>query len=79
MAPREERKAGGPRRQRTRQERKHRLKLIRYSTATEFSESKPAGPSVIAAGPLVAATGIDNAIDPLDVVTTKMDKASIGQ
>jgi hypothetical protein len=26
-----------------------------------------------------AATGIDNAIDLLDVVTAKMDKASIGQ
>lgn len=26
-----------------------------------------------------AATGIDNAIDLLDVVTAKMDKASVGQ
>jgi hypothetical protein len=55
--------------------------------------SKPAGPGAIAAGGTLgseaeeppkevesyAATGIDNAIDLLDVVTAKMDKASVGQ
>ena len=55
---------------------------------------KPAGPGAIAAGgglspePEVdgraevesyAATGIDNALDLLEVVTAKMDKASVGQ
>ena len=56
---------------------------------------KPAGPGAIAAGgdglspePKVsgsaevesyAATGIDNALDLLEVVTAKMDKASVGQ
>lgn len=54
--------------------------------------SKPAGPGAIAAGGAAsgdevqdqevesyAATGIDNALDLLDVVTAKMDKASVGQ
>jgi hypothetical protein len=57
--------------------------------------TKPAGPGAIAAGAVheslsseavvgeepdsYAATGIDNAIDLLDVVNAKMDKASIGQ
>lgn len=56
---------------------------------------KPAGPGAIAAGgglggegdesfekkevESYAATGIDNAIDLLEVVTAKMDKASVGQ
>jgi len=54
---------------------------------------KPAGPGAIAAGPDLsseptnpaevvesyAATGIDNALDLLEIVTAKMDKASIGQ
>lgn len=53
---------------------------------------KPAGPGAIAAGggladsnedkePVesYAATGIDNALDLLEVVTAKMDKASVGQ
>ena len=56
---------------------------------------KPAGPGAIAAGgglgPSVtdipkaeepetfSATGIDNALDLLEVVTAKMDKASVGQ
>lgn len=56
---------------------------------------KPAGPGAIKAGGVgasdtldaeppkevesYAATGIDNAIDLLDVVTAKMDKASVGQ
>jgi hypothetical protein len=56
---------------------------------------KPAGPGAIAAGgglgtvkngpaekedvESFAATGLDNALDLLDVVTSKMDKASIGQ
>ncbi|EIN07951.1 DUF1014-domain-containing protein [Punctularia strigosozonata HHB-11173 SS5] len=53
---------------------------------------KPAGPGAIAAGgglgvaepkakeepEVLAATGIDNAIDLLEVVTAKMDKASVG-
>lgn len=57
-------------------------------------DTKPAGPGAIAAGgglspePEVggreevesyAATGIDNALDLLEVVTAKMDKASVGQ
>ena len=53
-------------------------------------DSKPAGPGAIAAGGLspepdvdevesYAATGIDNALDLLEVVTAKMDKASVGQ
>jgi len=57
-------------------------------------DNKPAGPGAIAAGsdlspePEVdggaevesyAATGIDNALDLLEVVTAKMDKASVGQ
>jgi len=54
--------------------------------------SKPAGPGAIGAGGSLgeveepqkevesfAATGIDNAIDLLDVVTAKTDKASVGQ
>ena len=56
---------------------------------------KPAGPGAIAAGgglspgsevdghaaevESYAATGIDNALDLLEVVTAKMDKASVGQ
>ena len=60
-----------------------------------FGESKPAGPGAIAAGgglespkdkeaePVAvesfAASGIDNALDLLEVVTAKMDKASVGQ
>jgi len=54
---------------------------------------KPAGPGAIAAGGSLspeqvdghaevesyAATGIDNALDLLEVVTAKMDKASVGQ
>ena len=54
---------------------------------------KPAGPGAIAAGGGItanddkakeepetfAATGLDNALDLLDVVTAKMDKASVGQ
>ncbi|KAJ2929426.1 hypothetical protein H1R20_g7658, partial [Candolleomyces eurysporus] len=59
------------------------------------SSSKPAGPGAIAAGgglgsidasgggseevESFAATGIDNALDLLEVVTAKMDKASVGQ
>ncbi|KAF9234502.1 hypothetical protein BU15DRAFT_78987 [Melanogaster broomeanus] len=56
-------------------------------------DTKPAGPGAIAAGGLgkepenefkeevesYAATGIDNAIDLLEVVTAKMDKANVGQ
>jgi hypothetical protein len=57
-------------------------------------DTKPAGPGAIAAGgglspePEVderaevesyTATGIDNALDLLEVVTAKMDKASVGQ
>lgn len=59
----------------------------------ETKNIKPTGPGAIAAGgglspgeaegPAVvesyAATGIDNALDLLDVVTAKMDKASVGQ
>ncbi|KAF5367655.1 hypothetical protein D9757_010988 [Collybiopsis confluens] len=54
-------------------------------------QPKPAGPGAIAAGggwavPMLkrkevesyAATGIDNALDLLEVVTAKMDKASVG-
>ena len=51
---------------------------------------KPAGPGAIAAGgglgekhegeiESYSATGIDNALDLLEVVTAKMDKASVGQ
>ena len=56
---------------------------------------KPAGPGAIAAGgglgssstdiglheepETFSATGIDNALDLLEVVTAKMDKASVGQ
>lgn len=54
---------------------------------------KPAGPGAIAAGGGItanddkakeepetfSATGLDNALDLLDVVTAKMDKASVGQ
>lgn len=56
---------------------------------------KPAGPGAIAAGGALSsaptkdepkdepetfsATGLDNALDLLDVVTAKMDKASVGQ
>lgn len=62
--------------------------------ATPKATPKPAGPGAIAAGgglePSVAdipkeepesfsATGIDNALDLLETVTAKMDKASIGQ
>jgi len=59
------------------------------------ADSKPAGPGAIAAGggldspnakdeePVevesFAASGIDNALDLLEVVTAKMDKASLGQ
>jgi hypothetical protein len=56
-------------------------------------DTKPAGPGAIAAGGLenepesehkeevesYAATGIDNALDLLEVVTAKMDKANVGQ
>jgi len=51
-------------------------------------KEKPAGPGAIAAGKVpeyqeeevesYAATGIDNALDLLDVVTAKADKASVG-
>jgi len=59
-----------------------------------LKDHKPAGPGAIAAGgglpeqndsaspaevESYAATGIDNALDLLEVVTAKMDKASIGQ
>ncbi|KAL4065193.1 hypothetical protein V8B97DRAFT_1945931 [Scleroderma yunnanense] len=51
-------------------------------------DAKPAGPGAIAAGGSAeraseaesyAATGIDNALDLLEVVTARMDKASVGQ
>ncbi|KAJ3487079.1 hypothetical protein NLI96_g3779 [Meripilus lineatus] len=43
------------------------------SKGKETSEEKQAEPEVF------AATGIDNALDLLEVVTAKMDKASVGQ
>jgi len=54
-------------------------------------QARPAGPGAIAAGggllesregkeqESYSATGIDNALELLDVVTAKMDKASLGQ
>jgi len=63
--------------------------------AKKGKDPKPAGPGAIAAGgpssgandkeefakeiESYSATGLDNALDLLDVVTAKMDKASIGQ
>jgi hypothetical protein len=59
--------------------------------AGKKKDTKPAGPGAIAAAqknddkeeveevPSYSATGLDNAIDLLEVVTAKMDKASIGQ
>lgn len=62
--------------------------------AGKKKEVKPAGPGAIAAGgapdvdkkseepeevPTYSATGLDNALDLLDVVTAKTDKASVGQ
>ncbi|KAF8159467.1 hypothetical protein B0H34DRAFT_842609 [Crassisporium funariophilum] len=47
---------------------------------TAGKDFKPAGPGAIAAEvESYAATGIDNALDLLEVVTAKMDKASVGQ
>jgi len=56
--------------------------------AKKGKDIKPAGPGAIAAGgpstdgqeiESYSATGVDNAIELLDVITAKMDKASIGQ
>lgn len=63
-------------------------------TKKAAKDVKPAGPGAIASGSgpgdetsdravenveSYAATGIDNALDLLEVVTAKMDKASVGQ
>ena len=59
------------------------------AAAAKKGKEKPAGPGAIAAGKApeykeeeeiesYAATGIDNALDLLDVVTAKADKASVG-
>ncbi|KAF9464580.1 hypothetical protein BDZ94DRAFT_1161858 [Collybia nuda] len=68
-----------------------KVKAAPKAAKKAVKEPKPAGPGAIAAGgslgtePTEAevesytATGIDNALDLLDVVTAKMDKASVGQ
>lgn len=67
-----------------------KVKVAPKAAKKAVKEPKPAGPGAIAAGGSLGpeepaevqsytATGIDNALDLLDVVTAKMDKASVGQ
>jgi len=63
-----------------------KVKTPPKASAKKGKDPKPAGPGAIAAGGLpsdqiesYSATGLDNALDLLDVVTAKMDKASVGQ
>lgn len=70
-----------------------KVKATPKAGAKKGKDLKPAGPGAIAAGgssggdtegfakeiESYSATGLDNALDLLDVVTSKMDKASIGQ